>query len=62
MPKDEILFWDPKYYAKMTRSELEYIFRSDDGETNIPLIDERLRILHEVGDILLKKYQGIYSN
>ncbi|CAL1687140.1 unnamed protein product [Lasius platythorax] len=52
--------WDPKYYTRMTQSEFEHIFRSDDGETSIPLIHERLRILREVGKVLLKKYRGTF--
>ncbi|CAL1687165.1 unnamed protein product [Lasius platythorax] len=52
--------WDPNYYTRMTQSELEHIFRSDDGETSIPLIHERLRILREVGKVLLNKYQGSF--
>ncbi|EFN61471.1 UPF0553 protein C9orf64, partial [Camponotus floridanus] len=49
--------WDSKYYIKLTRYNLENIFKSDDGETNIPLIHERLEILHEVGTVLLRKFQ-----
>jgi len=50
--------WDPKYYTKLTRYNLENIFKSDDGETSIPLIHERLEILHEVGTVLLEKFEG----
>ncbi|EFN61472.1 UPF0553 protein C9orf64 [Camponotus floridanus] len=52
--------WDPKYYTKLTRYGLENIFKSDDGETNIPLIHERLEILHKVGTVLLRKFQGSF--
>ncbi|XP_029169854.1 queuosine salvage protein-like [Nylanderia fulva] len=52
--------WNPEYYTKMTKSELECILQSDDGEPEIPLIDERLRILHEVGEVLLQKYKGTF--
>lgn len=54
--------WQPKYYSKITRSDFERIFQSDDGKTCIPLIDERIKILHEVGEILYNKYQGINSH
>ncbi|XP_029170425.1 queuosine salvage protein-like isoform X2 [Nylanderia fulva] len=57
---EEIPIWSPKYYTKLTQHELEMIFKSDDGETNIPLIHERLTILHEIGNILLHKYQGSF--
>ncbi|XP_029169855.1 queuosine salvage protein-like [Nylanderia fulva] len=52
--------WNPEYYTKMTKSELKCILQSDDGEPEIPLIDERLRILHEVGEVLLQKYKGTF--
>ncbi|XP_029177550.1 queuosine salvage protein-like isoform X2 [Nylanderia fulva] len=52
--------WDPNYYTKITRNELEYILRSKNSKTTIPLLDERLKILHDVGEILLKKYQGTF--
>ncbi|XP_029177671.1 queuosine salvage protein-like isoform X2 [Nylanderia fulva] len=54
--------WDPKYYSKLTESELKHIFRSDDGETTIPLLNKRRMILHEVGNVLLKKYKGTFKN
>ncbi|XP_072755708.1 uncharacterized protein [Anoplolepis gracilipes] len=52
--------WDPKCYTKMTKSEFEHMFQGDDSETPIPLIDERLRILREVGQVLLNKYKGTF--
>ncbi|CAL1687142.1 unnamed protein product [Lasius platythorax] len=52
--------WDPKYYTRITLSELEHIFRSDDSETSLPRILERLNILHQVGEVLLNKYQGTF--
>lgn len=48
---------DPKYYSQITRSEAEYIFRGD-TETNIPLLDERVKCLRDAGKVLLEKYQG----
>ncbi|XP_029177547.1 queuosine salvage protein-like [Nylanderia fulva] len=58
--ENETPVWNPEYYARMTKSELEHILRSDDGEPDIPLIDERLKILHEVGEVLLTKYNGTF--
>ncbi|XP_029177674.1 queuosine salvage protein-like [Nylanderia fulva] len=54
--------WDPKYYSKLTLNELEDIFRSDDGETTIPLLNERLTALHQIGNVLLEKYEGTFKN
>ncbi|XP_043792103.1 queuosine salvage protein isoform X2 [Apis laboriosa] len=52
---------DPKYYSQITRSEAEYIFRGD-TETNIPLLDERVKCLRDAGKVLLEKYQGTFVN
>ncbi|KAK2576379.1 hypothetical protein KPH14_005726 [Odynerus spinipes] len=51
---------DPKYYSEVTQNELEVIFRGDDNHTNIPLIKERVKNLHQAGQVLLKKYQGTF--
>ncbi|KAF7397634.1 hypothetical protein HZH68_008856 [Vespula germanica] len=51
---------DPKYYSEVTQNELEVIFRGDDNHTKIPLINERVRNLHQAGQVLLKKYQGTF--
>ncbi|KAI4502258.1 hypothetical protein M0802_002940 [Mischocyttarus mexicanus] len=53
---------NPKYYSEITQDELEVIFRSDDGNTSIPLIHERVRILREAGEVLLNKYKGAISD
>lgn len=54
--------WDPNYYIRLKQCDLEIIFKSDDGETSIPLIHERLEILYKVGNVLLSKYEGISNN
>ncbi|XP_011134932.1 queuosine salvage protein isoform X2 [Harpegnathos saltator] len=51
---------DPAYYSKITLSDVESIFRGDD-EVNIPLVNERLQVLHEAGKVLLSKYQGTFK-
>lgn len=45
----------------MSQNELEVIFRGDDNHTKIPLINERVKNLHQAGQVLLKKYQGTVS-
>lgn len=52
---------DPKYFACITREEFLRVFRSD-SDHNIPMIDERVQVLHEAGDVLLKKYDGSFVN
>ncbi|XP_029177555.1 queuosine salvage protein-like isoform X2 [Nylanderia fulva] len=44
----------------MTQDALEYIFRSDNGETHFPFLKLRLKILQIVGLTLLHKYQGTF--
>ncbi|XP_070165643.1 queuosine 5'-phosphate N-glycosylase/hydrolase-like [Polyergus mexicanus] len=53
--------WVPSCYSRITQSEFEYMFQGDDSETTIPLIQERLKILHEVGEILLNKFKGTFT-
>lgn len=38
------------------------LFRSDDGKTQVPLLEEREKCLKEVGKILIEKYDGEFGN
>jgi len=49
-------------YAKIDAATLSHIFRSDDGQTVVPLLEKRLECLHEVGTRLLEKWQGKFEN
>lgn len=51
--------WDPKYYSQITQRDAEIIFQGDD-EVNIPLIQDRIKGLHEAGRVLLDKYKGTF--
>ncbi|XP_012535695.1 queuosine salvage protein [Monomorium pharaonis] len=51
--------WDPKYYSQITQQDAEVIFRGDD-EVDIPLMQDRIKGLHEAGKILLDKYKGTF--
>ena len=53
--------YDPKYYIKVTEENLRNIFRSDTS-SQIPLFDERLRILGEISSKLEEKYGGSFEN
>lgn len=53
---------NPQYYSKITEEDAQKIFRADDGETQVPLFKERIQCLHEVGQVLLTKYQGSFVN
>jgi len=50
---------DGGYLAKITREELNRIFA---GNVEMPMLDEKLAVLHEVGGVLAEKYQGRFSN
>uniref|UniRef100_A0A1B0CK85 Queuosine 5'-phosphate N-glycosylase/hydrolase n=1 Tax=Lutzomyia longipalpis TaxID=7200 RepID=A0A1B0CK85_LUTLO len=53
---------NPKYYSQLTKEALEEILRSDDGQTKVPLLDDRVKCLKEVGVKLLEKYNGNFEN
>lgn len=52
--------WDPKYYSQITQQDAEVIFRGDD-DVGIPLLQERIKGLHEAGRVLLDKYKGTFA-
>jgi len=58
--KDKKPLWNPRYYMNMTISQMKEIFLGDDYEIPIPFIEERLKILQDVGKILVSKYNGMY--
>ncbi|ORX64492.1 hypothetical protein DL89DRAFT_272310 [Linderina pennispora] len=62
--REGIPITDAAYCAGITREQVSYIFRTDDTETQepIPMLDERVSVLNEVGRVLLEKYQGKFSN
>ena len=50
---------DGRYLAKISRDELNKIFA---GNIEMPMLDEKLAVLHEVGGVLAAKYDGRFSN
>jgi hypothetical protein len=50
---------NPEFYSRITKEQLQMIMRSD-NDVQIPLFEERLSVLHEVGSILLEKYDGTF--
>src|ERR1700693_770005 len=46
---------DGKYLAKISRNELDEIFA---GNMKMPMLDEKLAVLHQVGAVLADKYDG----
>ncbi|XP_048448830.1 queuosine salvage protein isoform X1 [Rhincodon typus] len=49
------------YVANITLDQLKYVLRSDTG-VPMPLIEERLKVLKEAGNILLEKFDGSFLN
>ncbi|GJQ70312.1 hypothetical protein Trydic_g22750 [Trypoxylus dichotomus] len=59
--KEGVDILNPKCYASITEKQLSKILRSD-NEVQIPLFEERLRCLHEVGRSLLENFEGSFAN
>jgi hypothetical protein len=48
-----------RYLARVTRADLEHIFR---GNIEMPMLDERVEIFHQVGQVLEKNCGGHFHN
>ena len=56
-----IKIYDPKYYCKLNLDDIKKIFRSD-TTSSMPLPEERVRVLSEVGNKLIEKFSGSFIN
>ena len=56
---DGIPMLDGKFLAKVSRAELEKVFS---GNMEMPMLDEKLAVLHQVGSVLAEKYGGRFHN
>jgi len=56
--EEGIPLWDAEFLSKISSEELAHIFR---GEHTIPLFEERLHNIHEVGRVLLERYDGQFA-
>uniref|UniRef100_A0A224XFE1 Queuosine 5'-phosphate N-glycosylase/hydrolase n=1 Tax=Panstrongylus lignarius TaxID=156445 RepID=A0A224XFE1_9HEMI len=56
-----ITLLDPKSYKNLTLEDLRKIFIGINNK-EMPLLNERLQCLHEIGEILEKKYDGSFVN
>lgn len=52
---------NPKYYSVITENQLSTVLRSDNN-IPVPLLEERLKCLHEVGTCLIEKFGGSFKN
>ena len=50
---------DGKYLSTISRSELNKIFEAN---IEMPMLDEKLAVLHQVGKVLAEKYSGHFHN
>jgi hypothetical protein len=50
---------DGRYLARVTRAELAKIF---DGNILMPMLDEKLQVLNDVGRVLEQRYSGFFHN
>jgi hypothetical protein len=50
---------DGRYLARVSRADLQRIFR---GNIELPMLDERVEILRQAGQVLEKSYGGHFSN
>ena len=50
---------DGKFLAQVTKPELEKIFA---GNIQMPMLDEKMTVLHQVGKVLADKYDGRFHN
>ncbi|XP_034477257.1 queuosine salvage protein [Drosophila innubila] len=60
--KDGLDITNPEFYSKVDMETLSNIFRPDDKDTKIPLLEKRLECLHQVGECLQSKWQGRFEN
>lgn len=64
--EEGIALWDAEYLSSMSREDLAYIFRgvpAEDGSASetIPLFDARLAHVHEIGRVLLTRFNGQFA-
>ncbi|XP_031570543.1 queuosine salvage protein-like [Actinia tenebrosa] len=59
--KEGIPLTKPSFFATITTSQLQHIFRSETS-TKMPLLKERAEILNEAGKFLMENYQGSFAN
>jgi Potential Queuosine, Q, salvage protein family len=57
--EEQIPLWDAHYLSNMTSNDLAHIFR---GEQTIPLFEQRLQHVQEVGQVLLEHFDGQFTH
>lgn len=59
--KENIDILNPKFYSVITEKQTRNIFRGDNNK-EIPLLTERMKCLHEIGNSLLENFEGKFEN
>ncbi len=61
--EEGVPLWDAEYLSNISSRDLAAIFRGpSEGDTGIPLFEERLAITREVGRVLLERFDGQFSH
>lgn len=58
---EKIDILNPKFYSAIPENQLKQILRSDTS-VPVPLLKERLECLHQVGTVLLEKFDGSFES
>lgn len=58
--KERVDIFNPAFYSTITHDQLKEILRSD-NQIEIPLLNERVNCLREVGTVLLEKFDGTFK-
>jgi hypothetical protein len=56
---DGLRVLDGSFLSDVTRTRMETMFR---GNIELPMLDEKMEILHQVGTVLVQKYNGRFHN
>jgi hypothetical protein len=54
--------WDAAYLCKLSSDDVAHIFRGVSASPPIPLLEQRLQNAHEVGQVLIERYDGQFSH
>lgn len=56
--EEQVPLWDAKFLSTISSKEVAHIFR---GNETIPLLDERVQNMREVGRVLLERFDGQFA-
>lgn len=59
--EESMPLWDAQYLSSMSDKDLAAIFRAVEGSPPIPLFEQRLENVREVGRVLLERYEGQFA-